>query len=184
MKSYIRQMILLAAGASLTLACAGTEPKQNTAADLPPAGADQEYNPNWPEVADAEERYLRLDLDSPTVCDVEDPHFKYDKSNVLAQHAEHLEALVACLQEPDKRDAKVVLVGHTDKHGSNAYNDQLAADRANAVKDTLVQLGIDESRILVRSMGESQAMADDKPIVEDGYDRRVDVVLLQVVKPM
>jgi peptidoglycan-associated lipoprotein len=46
--------------------------------------------------------------------------------------------------------------GHTDERGTREYNLALGDRRANAVKNYLVALGIEPSRILIISYGEER----------------------------
>ncbi len=46
--------------------------------------------------------------------------------------------------------AKAVLSGYHDPTGNQAYNQELAKNRAKAVRDTLKTAGIDEARIEMR----------------------------------
>ncbi|WP_304421781.1 OmpA family protein, partial [Helicobacter japonicus] len=52
--------------------------------------------------------------------------------------------------------AKVVLEGHTDSYGSDAYNYALGTKRANAVKNALTARGVNASQIKTVSYGESK----------------------------
>ena len=60
----------------------------------------------------------------------------------------------------NKPERVVVIEGNCDERGSNEYNMSLGTSRAIIVRDYLVQSGIAESRIQVRSYGE------EKPAVE------------------
>jgi len=52
------------------------------------------------------------------------------------------------------------IIGHTDSKGSDAYNMALGMRRAIAVRDKLIEFGLDPSRILgVESRGESEPIA-------------------------
>lgn len=62
-----------------------------------------------------------------------------------------LEALVDSLE--DRR--AIWLDGHADSRGDSTYNDDLSLRRAQSVSQVLVDLGIPESRIRVRSFGET-----------------------------
>lgn len=54
-------------------------------------------------------------------------------------------------------DIELVLVtGHTDRIGSDAYNQKLSERRANQVKDYLVSKGIDAARLKAVGKGESE----------------------------
>ncbi|OGB26758.1 MAG: hypothetical protein A3I66_21615 [Burkholderiales bacterium RIFCSPLOWO2_02_FULL_57_36] len=50
----------------------------------------------------------------------------------------------------------VLVSGHTDRIGSNQYNQKLSERRSNAVKAYLISKGIPDSRITSAGMGESQ----------------------------
>jgi peptidoglycan-associated lipoprotein len=54
---------------------------------------------------------------------------------------------------------RLEITGHCDERGSDEYNMALGMRRANAAKQWLVDHGIDESRINVRSMGEERPLA-------------------------
>ena len=48
---------------------------------------------------------------------------------------------------------KVVLVGHTDERGSNAYNVVLGEKRAQSIKDVILQEGIPDTQVEIISYG-------------------------------
>jgi len=74
----------------------------------------------------------------------------------------------AMLQEPS---LSVVVEGHTDAVGSDAYNRKLSERRADAVKSYLVQAhGIEAGRIRARGKGEGEPLSQDP---NDGLNRRV-----------
>ena len=50
----------------------------------------------------------------------------------------------------------VIVTGHTDRLGSEAYNLKLSKQRADAVRDYLVSKGVDKSKIETIGMGEKQ----------------------------
>lgn len=50
----------------------------------------------------------------------------------------------------------IIAVGHTDRIGTEKYNQKLSERRAAAVKDYLVNKGIDANRIYTEGKGESQ----------------------------
>ena len=71
----------------------------------------------------------------------------------------------------------VVVVGHTDSVGTDAYNMKLGDRRANAVKAYLISKGIEKSRVYSESKGEKQPIADNKTAVGRAKNRRVEIVL-------
>ena len=67
--------------------------------------------------------------------------------------------------------------GFTDPRGSEAFNLDLAHRRAENVANYLVEQGIDRNRIVVRSMGESQASASNDDYLAYAQDRKVELSL-------
>ena len=67
--------------------------------------------------------------------------------------------------------------GFTDPRGSEAFNLDLAHRRAENVANYLVEQGIDRNRIVVRSMGESQASASIDNYLAYAQDRKVELSL-------
>ncbi len=60
-------------------------------------------------------------------------------------------------------DIELVLVtGHTDRIGSEAYNQKLSERRANIVKDYLVSQGVEASRLQAVGKGETESVTDCK----------------------
>ena len=70
----------------------------------------------------------------------------------------------------------ITVEGHTDTKGSVTYNQQLSEKRAQAVKDALIQMGVDSSRIQAIGYGESQPISSD-----DAMNRRVNIVIKPIV---
>ena len=56
------------------------------------------------------------------------------------------------------KQLKVKLIGYADELGSEPYNDQLTADRAEDVKRILGELGIDPDRITTKAGGEDHSV--------------------------
>jgi peptidoglycan-associated lipoprotein len=99
-------------------------------------------------------------------------YFAFDSAKLASDVNDDLDNLVACLNSPKMQSEQVVIVGHADERGSNAYNLQLGRKRASAVADALGGHGLPDQRITVRSRGEQEA---DDPEYWD--DRRVVIQL-------
>lgn len=78
------------------------------------------------------------------------------------------------LLEQDQ-SVKVVLQGHADFIGSEDYNERLGMDRAAAVKQELVSLGVSAERLSTVTFGESQPIFGDETDWARAVNRRVEV---------
>ena len=84
-------------------------------------------------------------------------NFDFDKSVVKPQYYELLRNVKDYVEQNDFR---LTIIGHTDSKGTDAYNMALGMRRAIAVRDKLLEFGLDPARILsVESRGESEPIA-------------------------
>ncbi|MGE0041826.1 MAG: peptidoglycan-associated lipoprotein Pal [Vicinamibacterales bacterium] len=80
-----------------------------------------------------------------------DVFFDYDMSNIRDDARAPLQADADWMKK--WTSTRVTIEGHCDERGTAEYNLALGERRANAVKDYLVSLGVDESRIQIVSKG-------------------------------
>jgi OOP family OmpA-OmpF porin len=66
--------------------------------------------------------------------------------------------------------------GHTDNVGDDASNMTLSADRAERVKNTLIEMGIGGDRLTSQGLGESMPMDDNNYPEGRANTRRVEFV--------
>jgi len=81
--------------------------------------------------------------------------FNFNKSTLKPEGQQALDQLYTQLSNMDPKDGSAVVLGYTDRIGSDAYNQQLSEKRAQSVVDYLVSKGIPASKISARGMGES-----------------------------
>lgn len=65
--------------------------------------------------------------------------------------------------------------GHTDSTGTESYNMGLSARRAEAVKNLLIQRGVDPARILTMAFGESAPITSNETDYGRAQNRRVEI---------
>lgn len=99
--------------------------------------------------------------------------FSFDSSAVNLPQAKLEEIATAVKGEGSPK--KVVIVGYTDRLGSDAYNQKLSERRALAVKEYMVGRGIDADRLVAEGRGEAE------PIVECNDKNKTD--LINCLKP-
>jgi outer membrane protein OmpA-like peptidoglycan-associated protein len=71
--------------------------------------------------------------------------------------------------------AEVVVIGHTDRMGSEDFNDSLARKRAEMVASRLVASGVPRDRIDVASRGEREPLIQTADEVPEPRNRRVEI---------
>lgn len=72
-------------------------------------------------------------------------------------------------------NAKFSIEGHTDSDGSAASNQKLSEDRANAVRDVLIEKGINPDNLTAVGFGESKPVADNKTAAGKAENRRTEI---------
>jgi peptidoglycan-associated lipoprotein len=97
-------------------------------------------------------------------------YFAFGSSALDPADMEQLGAVARWLrQHPDQQ---VVIEGHTDEVGTSQYNLALGEQRARAVRDYLIQLGVAEERMAIESRGEQQPVSEQR----SDLNRRSEVV--------
>lgn len=75
--------------------------------------------------------------------------------------------------------ARIRIVGHTDNVGLESANQKLSMDRAEALKQALVNQGIAPDRIETAGMGSVQAVADNASEEGRSQNRRIDIEVIR-----
>ena len=75
----------------------------------------------------------------------------------------------------------ITIVGHTDSTGSDAVNNPLSVDRAEAARDYLVGKGVARSRIATEGRGAREPVADNNTDQGRGNNRRVEIFVAEQV---
>ena len=101
--------------------------------------------------------------------------FSLDKSELKDNSLSELNALFNLLDQ--QVDISAVIIGHTDNQGSDDYNQVLSEDRAEAVKNWLVEKGINPNRLSSEGRGLSEPVATNETEQGRAQNRRTEVVL-------
>ncbi len=72
---------------------------------------------------------------------------------------------------------KVAIQGHTDDVGDDMKNMELSDDRAQSVKNYLVSLGVDKSRLTAKGYGETMPKVANTSAANRAQNRRTDFVI-------
>lgn len=103
--------------------------------------------------------------------------FATDKDQVTPFHYRELDRAFAFIQKYPDHD--IVVEGHTDSQGSDAYNQQLSQRRAENVRKVLVEkYNVPASRISAKGFGESQPTATNETAAGREQNRRVVISIM------
>ena len=73
---------------------------------------------------------------------------------------------------------KIEISGHTDSIGSEEYNQKLSENRAKSVVTYLVELGIDDNRLIYKGYGESKPIAKNDTDANRQENRRTEFKII------
>ena len=73
----------------------------------------------------------------------------------------------------------IVIEGHTDTTGSEAYNLELSLKRAKAVREDLILRGIDSNRLSATGFGFSKPVADNDTESGRSQNRRIEFRIIE-----
>ncbi len=77
----------------------------------------------------------------------------------------------------ENTDQSIVVEGYTDSVGRADYNEALSQQRAEAVRDYLIEQGVDRDRIKAVGKGEASPVASNRTPEGRAMNRRVEIVL-------
>jgi outer membrane protein OmpA-like peptidoglycan-associated protein len=100
--------------------------------------------------------------------------FELDRAELMPGSKEALVAVVDYLRELP--EVIVTIAGHTCWLGTEAHNQKLAEQRAQAVANFIVSQGIGPDRLVVEAFGEAQPVATNQTEEGRKRNRRVEVV--------
>lgn len=116
------------------------------------------------------------ETDRGVVITLGDVLFEVGEADLLPAAQQNLGDVIELLDsEPD---AAIRIEGHTDATGPAQLNLRLSEQRAMAVRDALIDLGVDAGRMNAVGMGEDFPIATNETEEGRARNRRVDVILL------
>ncbi len=101
--------------------------------------------------------------------------YDFDSDLVKAAARDNLRALAGSLDKYP--DSDLLILGHTDSVGTDAYNKSLSVRRADAAAEYLVAQGVTRSRIGTGGLGEEEPVASNADQAGRQKNRRVEVAI-------
>jgi outer membrane protein OmpA-like peptidoglycan-associated protein len=102
--------------------------------------------------------------------------FVSGKSELLPIAQKKLDDVAKALNDVDESQ-KVVIEGHTDSNGDDAFNMTLSQQRADSVRTYLVSRGVKPERITASGKGETQPLATNATPEGRANNRRVEIII-------
>jgi len=104
--------------------------------------------------------------------------FDFDSANIRQNSQPEVTKMYNMLNE--NPNMRVEIGGHTDSRGASEYNTALSRRRAEAVRNAVVNRGIDGRRISIGAYGEDRPIADNETEEGRQRNRRVEMTILGV----
>jgi outer membrane protein OmpA-like peptidoglycan-associated protein len=101
--------------------------------------------------------------------------FAVNSSNLTDQAKENVQKLATILNKYP--DTNILVEGHTDSTGTEAYNQKLSERRASSVTDYTSGLGVAAARFKAMGYGESQPVASNSTAEGRRQNRRVEIAI-------
>jgi outer membrane protein OmpA-like peptidoglycan-associated protein len=99
--------------------------------------------------------------------------FDFDKANIEPQYRDILNRIAGVLMT--LKGYSIYVYGYTDDVGTQDYNLKLSSRRAQAVRDSLVQAGINPGLITTKGFGQSDPRVKDDSAQGRAANRRVEI---------
>jgi outer membrane protein OmpA-like peptidoglycan-associated protein len=115
---------------------------------------------------------LKLDIPSDVSFDTGRSALKPNFGPILNQFATSLNQNAV---------TTITIIGHTDSTGSDAINNPLSVDRAEAARDYLVSRGVARTRIATDGRGAREPVADNNTQQGRDKNRRVEIYVAEQV---
>ncbi|MGL4932639.1 MAG: porin OmpA [Aeromonas sp.] len=109
--------------------------------------------------------------------------FDFNKATLKPEASQALDALYSQIEEARPKDGMATVIGHTDRIGSDAYNQKLSEQRAQSVANYLVSKGIPAAKMNIEGQGKASPVTGDSCVSKSkrelivclAPDRRVEV---------
>ena len=116
---------------------------------------------------------LVMNLDSRAI------QFEFDKATLLPENRELLSRIAGILLT--SKGYHITVYGHTDDVGTEAYNQELSEERAQAVRNYLVEAGISQGIITTKGYGKSNPLVRERTPEARAKNRRVEIGIVDTI---
>ncbi len=115
---------------------------------------------------------IKLNLDSVM--------FEIGKATLTLQGEHKINEFATVIQHYGTQN--ILIEGHTDNTGSKSKNQKLSENRANVIRNTLINKGVKSQRLITKGLGEKQPIATNATLLGRQKNRRVELTVLPIKK--
>jgi OOP family OmpA-OmpF porin len=173
-KVYISVVAL----AFLAITMQSCKPKKMIAKSTPPAEAETKpvtkSAPLAPAPVKSQPAVVKT---APANFNFKNVQFDYNSAVLRTDGIQYLDHIADEMKKD--QSARFILNGHASSEGTVSHNMQLSVDRANAVKQYLVNAGIDGSHLQTKGYGAKKPISSNKTDKGRQRNRRVEVKLIK-----
>ncbi|MBK8954587.1 MAG: OmpA family protein [Saprospiraceae bacterium] len=123
-------------------------------------------------------KYLDNKMAVGQVFKIEKLYFETDSATIKQESFEVLDELLEYLHKNKK--VKIEIGGHTNNRCSEKFCERLSLERAEAVKEYLVENGIDPIRIMCKGYGRKNPVASNSTVDGRKLNQRVEIKILSI----
>lgn len=106
-------------------------------------------------------------------------NFDFNSDRLTADGTRQVEEIAHALQDRSLQRSRILVEGHTDNVGTDAYNQDLSARRAQRVLYALTtDYGIPASRLTAQGFGKTRPIASNETDLGRAVNRRVTLINL------
>jgi outer membrane protein OmpA-like peptidoglycan-associated protein len=124
-------------------------------------------------VSQTSDNRLKLDIPSDISFDVNRADIKPNFRTILDTFAKSLTKNAA---------SSITIIGHTDSSGSDAINNPLSLNRAQSVRDYLVNRSVSASRFSIEGRGSREPLVANDTPVNKAKNRRVEIYVAETAQ--
>ena len=120
--------------------------------------------------------YMVENLNPGTVVQLVNIQFEFNSAALTGDSEEGMEMLKVFLE--NHPEITVELAGHTDNVGSDAYNLRLSKERAEVVRQALIDKGIASERLTAKGYGATKPITSNDTEEHRAMNRRTEMIVL------
>lgn len=120
--------------------------------------------------------YMADDLTSGAVVQLVNIQFEFNSAALTADSEDGVEMLKAFLESHP--EIAVELAGHTDNVGADAYNIKLSQERAEVVRQALMDKGVAPERLTAKGYGATKPIYPNDTDEHRAMNRRTEMIIL------